>query len=138
MKFQLKYAYQVIKALEYIHSKGVVHRDIKPENILIGVDGRIKITDFGWAKRITDETQDIVELNASVAGTLAYLCPEMFEANINYDGYKVDNWCIGILVYEMVFGETPFKEEDRKRDRFDYPTGKRVNRYCKELISGVI
>lgn len=133
----LKYAKQVAEGLNYMHTNGVAHLDLKPENILLGVDGLLKISDFGFAKRVThkyDTIKNVVYLNRSIAGTPAYLCPEIINNRI-YDGFKVDNWCLGILIYEMVFAKTPFDDDDKVRDKFGFP--KAVNKHCKKLISGV-
>ena len=65
---------QVLDALSYMHSKGVVHRDLKPENILVNEAGTIKICDFGWSGLMDkDSPMDII------CGTLDYVCPEMVE-----------------------------------------------------------
>lgn len=120
-----------------MHNLGVVHLDLKPENILVGVDELLKISDFGYAKRVAhkcDKAQGVVCLNRSIAGTPAYLCPEIINKQI-YEGFKVDSWCLGILIYEMVFAKTPFSDEDKVRDKFDFPIG--ANKHCKELISEV-
>ena len=93
---------QVISALWYLQQRNIIHRDIKPENILV-VDSKtwhIKLCDFGWS------THSINEHRMTFCGTPDYLAPELIQ-NVPYD-YKVDNWTIGILTYELLTGASPF------------------------------
>lgn len=94
------YASQVILAFEYLHFLGLVYRDLKPENILIDVDGYIKITDYGFCKKVDDQR------TYTLCGTPEYLAPEI----ILSQGYNksVDWWSLGILIYEMNAGFPPF------------------------------
>jgi serine/threonine protein kinase len=92
------YIAQVVHAFEFLHSMNIIYRDLKPENILLDEKGYIKLTDFGLAK------DDIyAENNANtLCGTSDYLAPEIIKGE-NY-GKSVDIWCIGILLYEMLYG----------------------------------
>lgn len=83
----------------------MVYRDLKPENVLIDKDGYIKLTDMGLAKRSEN-------LCYSFCGTDEYLAPEMI-AEKGHD-FKVDIWCLGCMIYEMLFGVPPFHEENKK------------------------
>ncbi|EJW05134.1 AUR protein kinase [Edhazardia aedis USNM 41457] len=95
-----KYILQVCKAIKYLQVNGVIHRDIKPENILLGSDDCIKIADFGAAVKNVDKKR------YTMCGTKEYLAPEMWEKQ-NHSIY-LDMWCIGILTYEFLTGNTPF------------------------------
>ncbi|CAD8043716.1 unnamed protein product [Paramecium primaurelia] len=97
------YASQVVLMFEYLHSKNIVYRDLKPENLLIGSDGYLKLTDFGFAKQVEGRTY-------TLCGTPEYLAPEIL-LNKGH-GKPVDWWCLGILIYEMLAGIDPFNDED--------------------------
>lgn len=90
-------------ALTYLHSKHVIHRDIKPENLLLGINGELKIGDFGWSVHAPSNRR------RTMCGTLDYLPPEMVEQKAHTE--KVDHWALGVLTYEFLTGVAPFLEE---------------------------
>jgi serine/threonine-protein kinase len=96
---------RVCKGLDYAHQHGVIHRDIKPANIILGVDGVVKIMDFGIAK------SDVAMTNAGrVLGTPTYMSPEQVRGK-QLDG-RSDLFSYGVCLYEMVTGEKPFAAQN--------------------------
>lgn len=75
---------------------------MKPENLLIGDDGQIKLADFGWAVTTCEDD----DRRKTLCGTMDYLAPEML-ARTGHDA-KADIWCLGVLCYELLYGQTPF------------------------------
>ncbi len=112
------YASQVVSAVGYLHSKGIIHRDLKMENILIDQLGYIKIIDFGIAKLVGQEKPKARYSLFSFENTdvIDYLAPEMLKktkSSIGDYSFSVDWWAVGILMYELYFGVTPFFDEDQ-------------------------
>jgi serine/threonine-protein kinase len=103
----LDVAAQVADGLAYAHAHDVVHRDIKPANIMILRDGRVKITDFGIARM---RTADVRTQTGVVLGSPRYLSPEQVLGKRS-DG-RVDIFSLGVIIYEMVTGQTPFNGID--------------------------
>ena len=94
---------QIVLSLQYIHSHNIVHRDIKLDNILIDLDNNIKICDFGVSK-IIKKGESMLEQ----CGTPAYIAPEIL-LNHGYEGFGVDIWSAGVVLYAMLGGTVPFK-----------------------------
>lgn len=100
----LRFFFQTAQAVRYLHSKNCLHRDIKPENVLLDEDFNVKLCDFGWSKVTTAE-----DFNDSICGTYEYMSPEILERGKH--SQKLDIWGLGILLYEMLHGETPYQGE---------------------------
>ena len=103
-KRSARYIDQMTDALMYLHSKHVMHRDIKPENLLLGLNGDLKIADFGWSVHAPGNRRK------TMCGTLDYLPPEMIEGKSYTE--RVDHWALGVLTFEFLNGFPPF--EDRR------------------------
>ncbi|GMH21829.1 hypothetical protein Nepgr_023672 [Nepenthes gracilis] len=108
------YWQQILKAVNTIHEERIVHSDLKPANFLL-VKGSLKLIDFGIAKAIMSDTTNIQR--DSQVGTLSYMSPEAFmcnerdaNGNIIKCGRPSDIWSLGCILYQMVFGRTPFSE----------------------------
>ena len=101
-KRSARYIDQMADALIYLHNKHVIHRDIKPENLLLGINGELKIGDFGWSVHAPGNRR------MTLCGTLDYLPPEMVEGKEHNE--KVDYWALGVLTYEFLIGNPPFED----------------------------
>ena len=95
--------YQLINGIEYIHKKGVCHRDLKPENLLLTEKNKLKIIDFGLSNYFNGN------LLETPCGSPCYASPEMVRGH-KYDGFKIDIWSSGIILYAMLCGYLPFEE----------------------------
>uniref|UniRef100_A0A6Q2X5P8 Serine/threonine-protein kinase Sgk1 n=1 Tax=Esox lucius TaxID=8010 RepID=A0A6Q2X5P8_ESOLU len=100
------YIAEMASALGYLHSLNIVYRDLKPENILLDFEGHIVLTDFGLCKEGISQT----ETTSTFCGTPEYLAPEVLKKQ-PYDN-TVDWWCLGSVLYEMLFGLPPFYSRD--------------------------
>src|SRR2546421_469776 len=101
----IDYTRQILAAIGFAHRNGIVHRDIKPHNVIVGPDGRVKVTDFGIARSGASQMTEA----GSIIGTAQYLSPEQAR------GAPVDEtsdlYSVGIVLYEMLTGEVPFTGE---------------------------
>lgn len=95
------YTAQILQGVEFMHQRNCVHRDLKPENMLLTEDGEVRICDFGWSAEVQAE-----QALRTTCGTPHYWAPEIFEGLPQ--GYPVDLWSLGTLVYELLVGHAPF------------------------------
>ncbi len=98
-------AAQVADALAAAHGRGLVHRDVKPSNVLVQLDGRVKVTDFGIAKAADQGAEDLTRAG-NVMGTARYLAPEQLEGHTVDE--RADVYSLGLVLYEMLTGNAPF------------------------------
>jgi serine/threonine-protein kinase len=101
----IEYARQILSALRFAHRHGIVHRDIKPHNVLVDSEGRVKVTDFGIARAGTSQMTEA----GSIVGTAQYLSPE--QARGGEVDPRSDLYSLGIVLYELLTGKTPFDGE---------------------------
>ena len=106
----------ILSGLAAAHRAGIVHRDVKPENVLLAEDGRIKIGDFGLARATTANTAS----GQMLLGTIAYLAPELVTRG-SADA-RSDIYALGILLYEMLTGEQPYKGEQPMQIAYQHAT----------------
>lgn len=106
----------ILSGLAAAHRAGIVHRDVKPENVLLAEDGRIKIGDFGLARATTANTAT----GAQLLGTIAYLAPELVTRGTA--DARSDIYALGIMLYEMLTGEQPYKGEQPMQIAFQHAT----------------
>jgi serine/threonine protein kinase/Flp pilus assembly protein TadD len=110
----LRFGTQIVEGFEHAHGRGIIHRDLKAANVMITPAGRVKILDFGLAKRLISEelgeaTRSQLSLTeeGKVAGTLPYLAPETLQGNPA--DARSDIWALGVVLYEMAAGKRPFE-----------------------------
>lgn len=128
---------QLVNALRYLSKKNIFHRDLKPQNILLTEDHNIKITDFNFARTLYE-----TDLAQTLCGTPLYMAPEIIAAE-SYTT-KADLWSIGIILYEMIYGEHPYGKtftildlaKKIKTKEIVYP--KIVSNDCISLIKGLL
>ena len=130
---------QVVNAVYFLHENDLIHRDIKPENILIFENDIVKLCDFGWCVKLEGQQRE------TFCGTTEYMSPELVK-NQGY-GKEIDVWSLGILLYEMIHGYSPFRpnkphfnEKDVMINIINHNINfsKKVSDECKKLIYGLL
>ena len=113
----VRYAAQIADALAHAHHRGVIHRDLKSSNVAITPEGRVKVLDFGLARKLppndpdADTSSDLaLDDGRHIAGTLAYLAPEVLRGEAARE--QSDLWALGVMLYEMAAGVRPFQGDN--------------------------
>ena len=138
------YFYQIISGVDYLHSKNICHRDLKPENLLLTSDDKLKIIDFGLSNYKTGDKNNLL---ITPCGSPSYASPEVILGK-KYDGFEVDIWAVGIILFAMLCGYLPFEEGEGKdknevlfkniiKCKIDYPE-KFVSKDAKDLLKKII
>jgi len=102
------YATQMIQGLAFMHENRVIHRDLKPANVLISVEGRVKLADFGTAFDLSVLTHTVAQ---TICGTPAFVAPEVILKDKHTTA--TDIWSMGVIVFNMIEGSIPFKARDK-------------------------
>jgi serine/threonine protein kinase len=137
-----RYFIQAAAAIHFLHEQGLVHRDIKPENLLVTEDNVVKLCDFGWCVEIAAGNRQ------TFCGTYEYMAPEVIKEK-PYNG-SIDVWSLGILLYELLHGYSPFRakkggQEDeeyaeifRNIVKYDFKIDKPMSENCADLINSIL
>lgn len=129
------YIAEVALGLHYLHNCNIIYRDLKPENVLLDSEGHVKLTDFGLSKIFAEDSKA-----QTFCGTLEYMAPEVFSKK-PYD-CNIDWWSLGIMLYDMLVGQPPFRAKNRaklfdliKEAKPSFP--RHISPDCKDFITRV-
>ncbi|XP_016093964.1 rho-associated protein kinase 2-like isoform X2 [Sinocyclocheilus grahami] len=136
------YTAEVVLALDAIHSLGFIHRDIKPDNMLLDHNGHLKLADFGTCMKM--DSSGMVRCDTAV-GTPDYISPEvlMSQGGTGYYGRECDWWSVGVFIYELLVGDTPFYAESLvgtygkimdHKNSLTFPDDIEMSKEAKDLI----
>lgn len=135
-----KMFYQLANAIKYCHELDIVHRDLKCENLLLDKEYNIKLTDFGFSKRVARDEDGRVVLSKTFCGSAAYAAPEVLQG-IPYQPKVYDIWSLGVVLFIMVCGSMPYDDSNikkmlklQKEHRVHFPRSKVLSVECKDLI----
>lgn len=109
-----KWFYQMAQGIGYMHNKGIVHRDLKCENLLLDKDENLKVTDFGFAKKLVKGKMGEIKLSETYCGSYAYAPPEILKGT-PYDPMIADVWSMGVVLFTMIYGRLPFDDSNHKK-----------------------
>ena len=120
----------LVKGIDHCHSRGVVHRDLKCENLLLDAHMRLKISDFGFARKFDGNLK-------TFCGSFAYAAPEVILGN-PYNGPLADIWSMGIILYAMVTGRLPFKDTSTSVLMADIAAGPKFSSRHTDRVKSLI
>jgi 5'-AMP-activated protein kinase catalytic alpha subunit len=136
-KMAKKLCTQILRGLEYCHSKNILHRDVKLDNILLDNKFRVKLCDFGVSRFMPTNSDELIYERC---GTPAYIAPEVINGD-GYTGYGPDIWSLGVLMYALMIGTIPFKAKNIPdlhkiilSNDFTFPSGYNLTSGFKSLI----
>ncbi|XP_055634111.1 testis-specific serine/threonine-protein kinase 3-like [Toxorhynchites rutilus septentrionalis] len=135
--------HQLVSAVNYMHTNGFCHRDIKCENVLLASPTHVKLSDFTFSKKCSNEVT-IEQLSATFCGSVAYAAPEILKG-IRYDPKRGDMWSLGCVLFIMLTETMPFDETNiletitrQERKQYFYPEGVKLNPTILDLIDCLI
>merc|ERR1712048_1283535 len=123
---------QTCLGIEFLHKQNIIHRDLKPENLLIDKKKRIKICDFGWSAEASNNSIQ----RKTFCGTYDYMAPEVMLGKPQ--SFAVDIWCLGILLYELLHGKSPYfnvnqhEKLDRIKKRHPISFNSKISPECQD------
>jgi len=137
-KIAFKYFINSAAAINFLHENNMVHRDVKPENLLIDENGVVKLCDFGWCVELG------LGARSTFCGTYEYMAPEI----INESPYNnsIDVWSLGVLLYELLHGYSPFRAKNnpfsednymeifRNIVKYNFQIEKEISEHCADLL----
>ncbi|XP_070603717.1 rho-associated protein kinase 1 isoform X1 [Erythrolamprus reginae] len=140
------YTAEVVLSLDAIHSMGFIHRDVKPDNMLLDKSGHLKLADFGTCMKMNKE--GMVRCDTAV-GTPDYISPEVLKSQggDGYYGRECDWWSVGVFLYEMLVGDTPFYADSlvgtyskimNHKNSLSFPDDNDISKDAKNLICGFL
>ncbi|KAM8960719.1 testis-specific serine/threonine-protein kinase 1-like [Pelodytes ibericus] len=135
---------QLVTAVKYCHDMDIVHRDLKCENLLLDKEFNIKLSDFGFSRRLCHNSVGMLNLSNTFCGSAAYAAPEVLQG-IPYQPKVYDMWSLGVILYIMVCGTMPYDDSNikkmlriQKEHRVHFPHSKQISHSCKDLIYRIL
>ncbi|KAM3936707.1 testis-specific serine/threonine-protein kinase 1-like [Leptodactylus fuscus] len=135
-----KLFHQLATAVKYCHDLGIVHRDLKCENILLDKELNVKLSDFGFARRLSHDSSGKTILSKTFCGSTAYAAPEVLQG-IPYEPKVYDIWSLGVILFIMVSGSMPYDDSNikkmlrvQKQHSINFPRSSDLTSDCKDII----
>lgn len=139
-----KMFFQLTTAVKYCHDMDIAHRDLKCENILLDQDLNIKLSDFGFGRRLSHNALGQTNPSKTFCGSAAYASPEVLQGT-PYQPKIYDIWSLGVILYIMVCGSMPYDDSNitrmlriQREHRVKFPPSKHLSNKCKDIICGML